>query len=35
VLFGDVLARRIPLKIVRIGAAVSFVVLGVAALLLG
>ena len=35
VLFGDVLTKRIPLKLVRIGAAVSFVLLGVAALALG
>ena len=33
VLFGDVLARKIPLKLVRICAAVSFVLLGVAVLL--
>jgi putative Ca2+/H+ antiporter (TMEM165/GDT1 family) len=35
VLFGDVLARRIPLKPVRICAAISFVVLGVGVLLWG
>jgi putative Ca2+/H+ antiporter (TMEM165/GDT1 family) len=35
VLFGDVLTRRIPLRLVRIGAAASFVVLGVLALVLG
>jgi len=35
VLFGDALARRVPLKIVRICAAASFVVLGVAALVWG
>src|SRR6185436_6973398 len=33
VLFGDVLARKIPLKLVRICAAVSFVLLGLAVLL--
>ena len=33
VLFGDVLARKIPLKLVRICAAVSFVLLGAAVLL--
>lgn len=33
VLFGDVLARKIPLKLVRICAATSFVVLGTAVLL--
>ena len=33
VFFGDALARRIPLKLVRICAAVSFVLLGLAALL--
>ena len=33
VLFGDVLARRIPLKLVRIGAAASFVLLGLGVLL--
>ena len=33
VLFGDVLARKIPLKLVRICAATSFVLLGVAVLL--
>ena len=32
-LFGDVLARKIPLKLVRICAAASFVLLGVAVLL--
>ena len=35
VLFGDVLTRRISLKWVRIGAAASFVLLGVLALALG
>jgi len=35
VLFGEVLTKRIPLRLVRIGAAVSFVLLGVAALALG
>jgi putative Ca2+/H+ antiporter (TMEM165/GDT1 family) len=35
VLFGDVLTKRIPLKWVRFGAAVSFVVLGILALALG
>jgi putative Ca2+/H+ antiporter (TMEM165/GDT1 family) len=35
VLFGDVLTKRISLKWVRIGAAVSFVVLGVLALAMG
>ena len=35
VLFGDVLTRRISLKWVRIGAAASFVVLGVLALMMG
>jgi putative Ca2+/H+ antiporter (TMEM165/GDT1 family) len=34
VLFGDTLARRIPLRIVRICAAISFVLLGAATLLL-
>ena len=33
VLFGDVLARKIPLKLVRICAAISFVLLGAAVLL--
>ena len=35
VLFGDVLTKRIPLQWVRIGAAISFVVLGILALALG
>jgi putative Ca2+/H+ antiporter (TMEM165/GDT1 family) len=35
VLFGDVLTKRISLKWVRIGAAASFVLLGVAALTMG
>ena len=35
VLVGEALTKRIPLKLVRIGAAVSFVLLGVAALALG
>jgi putative Ca2+/H+ antiporter (TMEM165/GDT1 family) len=35
VLFGDVLTKRIPLQWVRIGAAVSFVVLGILALAIG
>ena len=35
VLFGDVLARKIPLRVVRLGAAASFVLLGVAALVWG
>ena len=35
VLFGDALARRIPLRIVRMCAAASFVLLGVAALVWG
>jgi putative Ca2+/H+ antiporter (TMEM165/GDT1 family) len=35
VVFGDALAKRIPLRLVRLGAAASFVLLGVAALLLG
>jgi putative Ca2+/H+ antiporter (TMEM165/GDT1 family) len=34
-LVGEALTKRIPLKLVRIGAAVSFVLLGVAALALG
>ena len=35
VLFGDVLTKRIPLRWVRIGAAISFVVLGILALAIG
>jgi len=35
VLFGDVLTKRIPLRWVRLGAAASFVLLGVAALAFG
>jgi putative Ca2+/H+ antiporter (TMEM165/GDT1 family) len=35
VLFGEALARRIPLRMVRFGAAVSFVLLGLAVLALG
>jgi putative Ca2+/H+ antiporter (TMEM165/GDT1 family) len=35
VLFGDVLTKRVPLQWVRIGAAVSFVVLGILALAIG
>jgi putative Ca2+/H+ antiporter (TMEM165/GDT1 family) len=33
VLFGDLLARKVPLRLVRICAAMSFVVLGLAVLL--
>jgi putative Ca2+/H+ antiporter (TMEM165/GDT1 family) len=35
VVFGDLLARKVPLKLVRLCAAASFVVLGVAVLLVG
>ncbi|MFI4999868.1 MAG: TMEM165/GDT1 family protein [Reyranellales bacterium] len=35
VLFGDVLSRRLPLTLIRAGAAASFVVLGALALMVG